>query len=1133
MIKRPQLAAALLLLAAALCRGGPCGRPGQALHRMVRGRAQGLPVAAATGDAARRPYNRWFFREDFSHGIPGWLSFPLPQDVGYDPSLYTTEMGGSPVLVRDVTANGERLRRVGLLRELRFHATPSSSFRVVYDLAMSGRIVGAQLTLATVDGRRYAHPILVPSEDVGATRRVAPTEVRLNGRELQIPAAGAEVEAIVIEADVAAPVLGSHNRLTLRAFEVEAQRPPSVPIEAPKLEYSLVDDIAVAREVVKADSSLVVRLRPGQSGQLALYDGAGALAHTETIPPVAAVCDVSDRRYSAGLGNSKFENRNSITERVSSFDFRVSTPGLWRAKITSGPARTDFRFLVLGKVPAHPRVLLTAERLGELRSQSYSTELLAIVHRRAAELRAAIQNNPNAGENIARLSPVSVFPGLVEYFALMENYSHAIAFNALDSRIGDDQQAMHAARRALLAVAEWPTWTPAWFSAHGLHTYYEVGVFTQRVALGYDLIADQLASEEKSRIADAFWRNSIHPTLDEYFFFDRMPIAASNHMANSVGGAIAACVALYGDVPDWESRFEPALAELIATYERLLDGLFPGDGSEAEPAGYENFAAEGMSWGAAALHALNIRPRGADRMTQAFWWLRYAQFKPGKFLDTGDFQTGLSALSGYAWSAENAGDPALRAFYETATDRSLMGVFRLRHTGRALEEAPALLDLACCTHPSTPVPEPPPSRIFPLRGSAVMRSGWRPQDTVISLRIGPWWNHEHHDQGSFRVAAWGEELIAEAGYSDYYKDPRYADYFTQAPAHNTVVVDSDSFSQGDYDGRYWKAFQNYPKFTRHIFSRGLDYLSADLAPAYGGTLDRYTREYLFIKPDILIVRDLLRAASPHRYSWFLHIPLGAQTKIDAAQTMIRGKTAFAALTAGGRTNPWTLQQTPIPVIDYGDLDQNRVKLREAFRLESPEGNADFLVAMHFQKASEGAEPLHAFSTASGEGFTTGAPVAGLPERRRRSQRAATKTGGATQRVAPATILFRIGAGRETRRVDATTALSAGDITADGDVLAVSESDGTQQIFSADVHSLRRGQQLLFSSTAAIDAVLRESPSLAELQVLCPAETSLKIRAERQPAEVTLDQGRISAPVVAGFLSLAYLAKGEHVVRISY
>ncbi len=98
-------------------------------------------------------------------------------------------------------------------------------------------------------------------------------------------------------------------------------------------------------------------------------------------------------------------------------------------------------------------------------------------------------------------------------------------------------------------------------------------------------------------------------------------------MAHAVGGAIADCIAMEGDVPDWKKRFAPRLAQLLVSYELLMKGLFPGDGSEAEPAGYEDFAMEGMSWGAAALESMRIRASGLDKMLQAFWWERYIRIR--------------------------------------------------------------------------------------------------------------------------------------------------------------------------------------------------------------------------------------------------------------------------------------------------------------------------------------------------------------------------------------------------------------------------------------------------------------------------------------------------------------------------
>ena len=778
-------------------------------------------------------------------------------------------------------------------------------------------------------------------------------------------------------------------------------------------------------------------------------------------------------------------------------------PGLYRVEVASTEGGSNFCFLALNAATSHPRVLLTSERLEELRSAPYSRELLAAVHRRADDLRRALAYNPDAGQNIALLPDVSVHPGLPQYFSLLDNYGNSIAFNALEFRLTGDRQSLEAARRALLTVAAWSTWTPPWFAAHGLHTYYQVGVFTQQVALGYDLVADGLSLEDKVKIAEALWKNSISPTLEDYFEQDRLPIAVSNHEAQSVGGAIEACVALYGDAPDWAVKFGPALAKLVVVYERLLEGLFPADGSGAEPATYAHFSMEGMSWGMAALHALELRPHGYDRMMRVFRWTRYAKVQPSLVLDTGDSGTEMKVLSGFAWGAEYAGNPALRAYYDAATEKSLRGIFAApRPPGSVESDTPGLLDLACCSHPLEATAEPELSRIFSERGSAVMRSGWRPEDTVISVRAGAWFNHEHHDQGSFLVAAFGEQLVAEAGGSSYYTDPHYPDFFTQAPAHNTILVDNDAFSQEDYDGRYWAAFHDFPRFVRHAFSPGIDYLTADLTPAYRDTggIRNVQRDYLFIKPATLIIRDDIQADMPHLYSWFVHPPSGAHTDIASAAALIRGKDACTVLSAAGENRHWTIERQPVPTPTYVDLDRTPVVPRVALRLDSSQQKmARFLVAMHFQKAAEAAVPIEPFQTSSAEGF--------------RSHDAT----GAT------TVLFR----RE------NGPLMAGDIVADGAGLVVIERADAEELLAIQVQSLRRGPQTLMSASAPIEAVLENRPSFRNLYLTCASETDLRLFPEKKPVALTVDGVPTTAGITEKFISLAHLAKGEHVLRIAY
>ncbi len=1018
-------------------------------------------VAATVTPLRAARFGPWTFREDFSSGIPGWLAFPLSQDVGYDPTIYTESRQGSLVLVRDKIAYGERLQRVGMVRPLRFHAVPSSSFHLQYELSTDGKIQGGRFLLGTTDGARFGDAI--PFEGGGHN-------VRMSGQEMSLPSGGADVGIIILEAEVARPSYGSHTVLTLRSLEIQAEKPVELRVDAPELDRSPIDNVAVARQVVECGKLFRTDASPMAGAKVAIYDDDGHLVATQGSSAKATGFEMLAPKYS----------------------------GLYRAEISSPAGEAEYDFLAIGDIPPHPRVLLTAERLNQLRTQSYSNELLAIVHRRAADLRKSLAYNAHAGDNILQLPTFIIHPGIPQYFALMEGYSNSIAFNALDFRISGDREAFDAARRGLLTISQWPTWTPPWFIAKGIHTYYEVGIFTQKVAFGYDLIADELSPDEKSTIGGALWKLSVYPTVQDYFLNDRLPIDASNHQAHSLGGAIEACVALHGDLPDWSAKFGPALAGLTVAYERLLAGLFPGDGSEAEPAGYENFAMEGLSWGMASLHALDIRPRGYENMMQAFWWLRYAQVRPDLLLDTGDFDGELKGHSGYAWGAEFSGDPSLQAFYQTATDLSLMGVLQLHDTGRTLEEAPGLLDLVCCTR-TVQAPPAPPSRIFPGRGSAVLRSGWGPQDTVISIRVGPWFNHEHHDQGSFRVASQGEELIAEAGYANYYQDPYYPSYFTQAAGHNTVLLDGDAFSQQDYDGRYWPGFTSYAKFAGHVFSPGADYLSADLAPAYndGAQLSRLTRNYVFIKPGILIVHDRAEAAAPHTYSWLLHIPAGAQRGIDGQNALIRCPNAFAELSASGDNAQWKMEPQPVPTIDYKDFDRIPVYPRFTYRLDSPsEKAAGFLVAVHLQKSGEEPAPLQPLTTATGEGI----------------QDVKTDT----------TVLFRTKPGP----------LATGNISSDGAVLATTYYK-VAEILSADVSQLERDRRPLIESHPGSNVALLESPGLAEIYISCSAGTNLNFYPEKAVSEVLLDGNRMDTTQTSGPISFNKLAEGDHLVTIRY
>src|SRR5580698_7297254 len=87
-------------------------------------------TAQASEDARIEPgagrYVRWRMSEEFDNGIPSWQSYPLAQDIGYDPSIYTARIGGQSVLRRDVINDGQSVQVVGLIRPLSFLLTSAS-----------------------------------------------------------------------------------------------------------------------------------------------------------------------------------------------------------------------------------------------------------------------------------------------------------------------------------------------------------------------------------------------------------------------------------------------------------------------------------------------------------------------------------------------------------------------------------------------------------------------------------------------------------------------------------------------------------------------------------------------------------------------------------------------------------------------------------------------------------------------------------------------------------------------------------------------------------------------------------------------------------------------------------------------
>ncbi|HZY61554.1 MAG TPA: hypothetical protein VFE38_03445, partial [Edaphobacter sp.] len=85
----------------------------------------------------------------FDRGLSSWQSFPLAQDVGYDPSVYT-EQTPLPAIVRDLINQGETTDEVGLIRSVHMKLGRKSVITLSYVVKAAGQQTSARVSVSSL-----------------------------------------------------------------------------------------------------------------------------------------------------------------------------------------------------------------------------------------------------------------------------------------------------------------------------------------------------------------------------------------------------------------------------------------------------------------------------------------------------------------------------------------------------------------------------------------------------------------------------------------------------------------------------------------------------------------------------------------------------------------------------------------------------------------------------------------------------------------------------------------------------------------------------------------------------------------------------------------------------------------------
>lgn len=176
------------------------------------------------------------------------------------------------------------------------------------------------------------------------------------------------------------------------------------------------------------------------------------------------------------------------------------------------------------------------------------------------------------------------------------------------------------------------------------------------------------------------------------------------------------------------------------------------------------------------------------------------------------------------------------------------------------------------------------------------RNGWDPDSTLVTVLGGDHYtDHQHFDKGQFLIYHRGGLAIDSGAYDGMYQPGRHAnEYAPRTLAHNCLLVydPNQQFPKGyTNDGgqnvlRGLQHHDTWPMYVAHKRTEqldtaevaafdcgaGYDYVRVNLKGAYGGKVDYYDRQFVYLPADdfLLVFDRVTSAAAEFGKRWLLH-----------------------------------------------------------------------------------------------------------------------------------------------------------------------------------------------------------------------------------------------------------------------
>jgi len=124
-------------------------------------------------------------------------------------------------------------------------------------------------------------------------------------------------------------------------------------------------------------------------------------------------------------------------------------------------------------------------------------------------------------------------------------------------------------------------------------------------------------------------------------------------------------------------------------------------------------------------------------------------------------------------------------------------------------------------------------------------------------------SHSRPDQNAFTLEAFGEALAIASGYYPWWNSEHAQKWSYETRCSNSITIDGQkgqAFQDADANGKI-VTFESNDMY---------DYTLGDATKAYKGSLTKFLRHVVHIKPGVFVLFDELEAPKPVKYEWWLH-----------------------------------------------------------------------------------------------------------------------------------------------------------------------------------------------------------------------------------------------------------------------